>query len=267
MFARFLLRMVFFIAISGSISFARTASKEFNRTIDLPADGTVVVENVNGRISVESWERESVEIVAEIQVRATSRRDAEELLDKAQIEVSKDMNTLTIKPKYPKHTRSGGLLDWIFSGGKPSISVEIWLKTPAGAQVNVSSVNGAVQTTDIGGGQNIRTTNGKIDIEGASGAVSASTTNGSIRAKMTNERLEEDVDLKTVNGSIRAYLPTEVQADVHISTVNGSIHSDFPIEISGDRHRKSIDGRINGGGASVVLKTVNGSVTLLEGMD
>jgi hypothetical protein len=267
MFTRFLLRMAFCITIFWSLLFARTASKEFNKTIDLPSDGTVVVENVNGRISVESWERESVEVVAEIQVRDRSSRDAEELLDKVQIEVLKDMNTLTVKPKYPKHTGRGGLLDWIFSGGKPSVSVEIWLKIPMGAHLSASSVNGAVQSTNIGGGQNIRTTNGKIDIEGARGVVSASTTNGSIRAEITDERLEEDVDLKTVNGSIRAYLPTDVQADVHISTVNGSIHSDFPIEVSGDRHHKNIDGQINGGGASVDLKTVNGSVTLLEGED
>jgi DUF4097 and DUF4098 domain-containing protein YvlB len=67
--------------------------------------------------------------------------------------------------------------------------------------------------------------------------------------------------LSTVNGGITLTLPSTTSADVHAVTVNGDIETEFPLTVTRvDRRR--IDGTIGGGGRTLSLDSVNGSISL-----
>ncbi len=65
-----------------------------------------------------------------------------------------------------------------------------------------------------------------------------------------------------MNGSIALSLPADASTDVQATTVNGSITTDFPLTVTGKISPRRLTGTIGGGGRSMDLETVNGSVTL-----
>jgi len=241
-------------AISGSIT------REFNKTYDFDGD-EVSVRTVNGKIFIESWDRDAVDVNAEIKVRAASKSLARDYLDKIEIVVRERGDALIIKVEQP-HERGGGFMDWVFGSGKPNVTVNFWIKTPEETDIEATSVNGSVEAIAIVGRASIHTTNGKIVAEQIEGPVEASTTNGSIYVNINTKEIDDDIDLHTVNGSIKLVVERDIEADVDISTVNGSISTDFPLEVRGKWGPKKVQGEINGGGPLIKLKTVNGSISI-----
>ncbi len=235
-------------------------TREFNKTFDFDGD-EVNIRTVNGRIFIESWNKDVVDVNAEIKVRASSKSLAREYLKNIEIVVRERGDVLIIKVEQP-HDRGGSFMDWIFGGGKPNVTVNFWIKTPEEMDIEASSVNGSVEAVGIVGQASIRTTNGKIVAEEIKGAVQASTTNGSIFVNIQAHNLDDDIDLHTVNGSIKLIVDRDIEADVNISTVNGSISTDFPLEVKGKWGPKKANGEINGGGPLIKLETVNGSVAI-----
>jgi DUF4097 and DUF4098 domain-containing protein YvlB len=61
-----------------------------------------------------------------------------------------------------------------------------------------------------------------------------------------------------------AVVPADFQADVRLSTVNGGVQSDFPITTSGEISKHKLRGQIGSSSRELVLKTVNGNVSLLK---
>ncbi|HKK07398.1 MAG TPA: DUF4097 family beta strand repeat-containing protein, partial [Gemmatimonadota bacterium] len=70
------------------------------------------------------------------------------------------------------------------------------------------------------------------------------------------------LSFKTVNGAIDLTLPSDAALDVDARTVSGGISTDFPLTIDGRFMHNHATGTIGGGGTSLELKTVNGSVEL-----
>lgn len=241
-------------ALGGSIT------REFNKTYDFD-DDKVSVRNVNGKIYIESWDRDAVDVNAEIEVRASSKSLARDYLDKIEIVVRKRGDALTIQVEKP-HERGGDFMDWIFGSGKPKVTVNFWIKTPEETDIEATSVNGSVEAIAIVGRTSIHTTNGKIVARELEGPAEASTTNGSVFVDINSEDIDDDIDLHTVNGSIKLIVERDIEADVDISTVNGSISTDFPLEVKGKWGPKKVQGEINGGGPLIKLKTVNGGISI-----
>ena len=244
----------------NTIVFSGSITREFNKTYDFDGD-QVNVRTINGKIFIESWRKDAVEVNAEIEVRASSKSLARDYLENIEIVVRERGDDLIIKVDQP-HERGGGFMDWIFSGGKPNVTVNFWIKIPEDTDIEASSVNGSVEAVGIVGRASIHTTNGKIIAEEIEGPVQASTTNGSIFVDIQTDEIDDDIDLHTVNGSIKLIVDREIEADVDISTVNGSISTDFPLEVTGKWGPKKVRGEINGGGPMIKLETVNGSISI-----
>jgi DUF4097 and DUF4098 domain-containing protein YvlB len=75
------------------------------------------------------------------------------------------------------------------------------------------------------------------------------------------------VELTTVNGGVRVALPETAKATVSASWINGGITvSGLQFEVR-EQARRRFEGRLNGGGASIELKTVNGGISLSTRLD
>jgi len=251
------------IFVFSCLTVAGTVSKKYEKTLDLPSDGTVRIKNVNGEIYVESWGKDKVEIFADIEVKASHSRDAEEFMDKVRIEIDRTADEIYIRPDYPK-LKDNGILDSIFGNKKPSVRVNFSIKVPEKARVALNSMNGSVQAENIGGHADLVTVNGKIVAKNMRNTIEAKTTNGGINVELDDVQLTDDMSFHTVNGSINLYVPQNISADIDISTTNGGVHTDFPLTVEGKWGPKSIRGSVNGGGNQIKLKTVNGSVSLYE---
>lgn len=138
---------------------------------------------------------------------------------------------------------------------------DLTIQVPRGAHVSANTVNGGVRVDGMTGEIKASTVNGGVTVATSGGPVSATTVNGSVRAEI-GTATREAMRFRTVNGSIEISLPSATSADLDISTVNGSINTEFPLTVTGRFGPKNARGTINGGGESISISTVNGSVRL-----
>lgn len=148
-------------------------------------------------------------------------------------------------------------------GGHGDVAVRFIVRLPDGVRLDASTVNGSVTAGGTSGQLTLETVNGSVTVDGAAGGVSAHTVNGSVTATVRDLTDASELDLKTVNGSIRASVPAEINAQLEASTVNGKVHTDLPIQMVGRINPRSIRATLGSGGLPLRLKTVNGSVTIV----
>ncbi len=249
---------------SFSSIFNPVESEEFHKVLPLKAGGSFSLKNVNGSITITTWKKEKVEINA----KKTTRYDPKKLKE-VKIEVKSTSDSVSVDTIYPRRRNI-------------RVKVEYEVKVPEGIDLeNVRSVNGNVTIGGPLGDVHASTTNGKIKLDGASGTVSLSNTNGSIDAKNIRGELDADttngiiklemfsfedgVRAKTVNGSITLKFEAfeKIDADIELKTVNGRIHMDFPVTFQNlQKSRGRLEGRIGKGGPQLSLRTVNGSIKI-----
>jgi putative adhesin len=135
---------------------------------------------------------------------------------------------------------------------------------PPGVKVDAHTVNGTISMRGVTSGINARVLNGSIEIDKSAGPVEAKGTNGSIEVALDSLAPDDQVVLESVNGSMTAVLPSTLEAEVQLSTVNGSVKSDFPINTSGEISNRHLHGQIGRSSREVLLKTINGNISLLK---
>jgi putative adhesin len=141
------------------------------------------------------------------------------------------------------------------------VTVTFDVRVPAGVRFIGHTVNGDVEAKSLSGPVDVKTVNGGATFS-TSAYGEASTVNGSIQAAIGTASWPEGLAFKTVNGSITLDLPGDTSADVRASTVNGDITTDFPLTVTGKFGPRRLNGTIGGGGRTLELETVNGSVRL-----
>lgn len=219
----------------------------------------IEVKGVNGAITGELGSGDEVRVTAS---KSGRRSDPSEV----EIVVLEHGGGVTICAVYP--SRSGEQPNECRpgSGGRNNthnndVQVDFTIAVPRGVAFVGSSVNGNVKAASLQSDVNLTTVNGGIEAS-TSGLARGTTVNGSINAAL-GSNWTGDVKFETVNGGITLAISGDVNTDLTASTVNGSISSDFPLVVQGRFGPKRISGTIgNGGGRSLSLSTVNGSIRL-----
>lgn len=237
---------------------AQRAAADFQWRGNVLQGNAIEIKGVNGDITAEAAAGSEVDVTA---VRKGRRSDP----DSVRIEVVPHGDGVTICAVYPD---SDGRANECRPGTEGrmnvrdnDVNVAFTVKVPAGVRFVGRTVNGDVTTGALGGPVSVRTVNGTAEFS-TSAYGDASTVNGSIRAAVGSASWEGTLSFETVNGSITVDLPADLHTDVRASTVNGDISTDFPLTVTGRISRRSLSGTIGGGGRTLELKTVNGSVKL-----
>lgn len=245
--------LVLTVLLALSACHGGNLSHNFHETVEksvaLNADGHFRVENINGAIRIDAWDRNQVQIVAE------KSASSEAALDEIEVEIRGEGDRVDVHTRLPK---SG----WLFGGESGSVSYEII--APEGARVTAITVNGQVRIEGITGQVEAKSVNGKVEIIDAAGVVESSTVNGSVDVSYIALPDSGSHGMTTVNGTVSLTLPDSAAGHFEVNTVNGGISSDFPLEISKKSfgNFRSVSDSIGEGGGSFKIKTVNGQVNI-----
>lgn len=237
---------------------AATKTERVERLFSVPAGTSLSVSNVNGPVVVSSWDRPQIRLIAEKRVRAGSEAAAAEGLEKLKIVIEHRDGALHIHTRHPRRD-DGGILHWL-AGNDVNASVSYELTVPRHLDIDLETVNGAVNVAGVNGHLRLETVNGRIQVNESAGGIEASTVNGSIEAELRQVSSRE-MSFGTVNGGVTIALPSSVRADLDVRTLNGSIESQLPVTTTASS-RRHLRGQINGGGPSVEVRTTNGDVTI-----
>ncbi|HEV7766312.1 MAG TPA: DUF4097 family beta strand repeat-containing protein [Thermoanaerobaculia bacterium] len=252
------------LLVAATLLVATTAgaaelTETIDRTFDVRAGANVVLSNVNGRVTVSSWDQPRVRVIAKKEVEG-DREELKEALASLRVEMKPQNGGLTVITHYPKEGGASSLLDRIF-GDHIDAEVTYDVTVPRSMNVDVTNTNGRIVLSDVTGKLELETTNGRIEVKRCSGSLDASTTNGSIEAELVKLTPNEPLRFETTNGGIEVAVPANARADIDASTTNGSISSDLPL-LTSRTGSNSLRGTINGGGTSVRLRTTNGGIKI-----
>jgi len=208
--------------------FAYRMETEWERTFDIGKEPEFFLENVNGRIEVEGWDRDEIKVTAEITIKASSREKAEELFKRIDFEVDADLHEVYVKAVLPKK-RFGNIFG-LFGGNSESINIRYYVKMPYRTHFELESVNGKITVNDVEGIFLVKTVNGGIDLDLEGGAGDITTVNGGIDCDIKGFPIGGELNVKTVNGSVNLNLPDDTGAVLDVSTVNGRVRLDFRLK-------------------------------------
>jgi len=232
--------------------------------------------NVNGSVEFAPSPDNMVHLVAE-------KRSNGREMDDIHYEVVQAGGNVTICAIWNNNSRceDGGVDSFRHNGNNEIHSnVKITVSVPKSVKVGAHSVNGGVSVRDVGaevrantvnGGVIVRnatgpvranTVNGGINVNTANGPVTAETVNGNVDARMMSLQGDDDMNFKTVNGSVAIWVPARFDANFRFDTVHGGIDSDFPMTLSGRWGPRHASGTIGNGGRDVRASSVNGSIEL-----
>lgn len=239
------------VLVAAGWAAAGSGYEEFvDQSYPLAAGGSVALENVNGDVSIEIWERN------EVRVYAVKSASSPELLDELEVKVEADQHRVEIDTRYPSMRG--------YDHGQRFTKVEYTLTVPRTAMLDeIELVNGNLTVVGVEGGIDAETVNGNIMVRDCAGSANLATVNGGIEAHVDRLSFDNKMDLEAVNGRLDLYLASSLSADLRADSVNGSLKNDFGIEVRKGKYVGSdFHGSIGGGGAKVSLETVNGSINV-----
>lgn len=218
----------------------------------LNAGGRISVDNVQGSILVEAWDRAEVELT----IVKTATDAGRASLDNVDVSIEPQRDWLRIQTVYP---------------GSPEEAVVVDYRLRVPRQVHLEglhTVNGDIVVRGIEGSLEARTLNGNIEECGSSGAVTARTLNGNVQVAL--RALPDDtaaLTLESINGNVQLLLPADAGADLDMSTVAGRLESRLPFTARAVQGDNAARARLNRGGVSVRLRTIRGDIRVAEAED
>lgn len=231
-----------------------SASDRWTRTYALAEGGLFELNNVNGAIEVTpSQSATSVEVVAERMVRDATEEAAREQLKAFGIEEQVAPNEVRIT--VPRAQRTSG----VHLGGRWR-EANFKVKVPKNAVVKVTTRNGAVHLSGLGGPVKVQTSNGEITGEQLAGALDAATTNGAIKVHVAAVQ-EDGIRLDTTNGGIDLRMPATAKATISARWSHGGFEANG-LKPEGELERRRYNGKLNGGGPRIELATTNGGIRI-----
>jgi DUF4097 and DUF4098 domain-containing protein YvlB len=225
----------------------------FEKAFSTEGVSRVSVENVNGQIDAQAWDRPYMRVRA---VKKATGGNSEENLKQTEIRVRKIGDEIKIETINPRRRRLFGFLDL----GTASVRVDYELRIPAATSTRLESCNGKVEATGFAADLASDTVNGSIELHEMGGPVKATTVNGSVR--VTFKGPFKKSRLETVNGSVEVLFEKGSSVRYDLETINGRIEADFDLNVEGKYGPKEAKGSYNGGTELLHCETVNGSIRL-----
>lgn len=248
-----------FLLAFASVATAATVTENIDRTFDVRPGAKLELSNVNGRVTIGSWDQPRVRVIAV--KKAEGDRDVlGDYMKQLRVDIQQRNGGLTVATVHPREEGVASIIDW-FMGHQVNGQVSYEVTVPRNMSVDVKNTNGAIVLSGVTGDHDLNTTNGKIELIRCGGSLEAETTNGAISAELVRLTRGQPLRLNTTNGRIRIAVPADLAAEIDAETTNGAITTDFPV-ITRRLGRHSLRGTVNGGGTSLRARTTNGAIEI-----
>jgi len=242
-----LLALATLAAVLGDSLPGRAADQLFQKTYPLSAGGSFMLENVNGSVTVEGWDRDEVEVRA-VKTAKNDQRDLAEV----RIDVQSQPGQVAVHTLYPH-------------GEGAEVAVEYHIHVPNRVLLgNIDTVNGGVLVRGVHGEGDLRSVNGDVKVVESSGRFSARTTNGDVHLELRQLADGAPMNLQTVNGSVVLGLPSDARANLDVKSVNGDVYSELPVTSPVDKAARAFRTKLGLGGGEISVRTINGGIRLLR---
>jgi hypothetical protein len=184
------------------------------KQLALSRGGRLSLDNSYGDITIQSWNRDAVDL------RAERIADSAADLGLAAIDIRTLPDSLTVTSRVPPYAPDA------------RVRVDYRLRVPADVDLKlVRTDRGRVVITDVTGRAIVRIINGTVRVRGFGGVLDASTLNGEIDAAVARLGRGDSITLDTYNGDILLRVPAGLKAHYELRTLNGTIDTNVPLPV------------------------------------
>lgn len=201
-------------------------TEQVDRTIALPANGTLRLKNFSGNVHIVASSGRDIVLKA-------TRRATRDRLDHIKLDISTSGSTVTIDANKRdadwKDRRNNNVVDTTFE-----------LQVPAAANLDIDTFSSDVTIEGVTGEQNLKTFSGDIEVVNPKGAI----------------------DAETFSADIRMSVARETKGSLSFDTFSGDLDTALPITSTSWRKR-SIEGTLPGGsGPRMKFHTFSGDLKI-----
>jgi hypothetical protein len=161
-----------------------------------------------------------------------------------------------------------------------NMTVNLNIKVPYKFSLKLGTINnGNIRAENITGNLEISNIQGSIFLKNISGSVVANTINEDINVGFTTLTPDTPMAFTTLNGNVDITFPASIKANVKLKSEMGEMFSEFDVVVdkSANKPKQVVDkekgmyrikkddwtyGKINGGGAEIMMKTMNGNLSI-----
>jgi hypothetical protein len=227
------------------------------KTFDTPDGSHLVVENVQGPITVTGWDRPQIE------VSATPRQDW------VQVEIEQHDGKVIARTVHEQSR--GKWMNW-FDGSR-SPYVEYAVNVPHTSDLELKNVEGPITVRHCQGKIRVQNVDGQVTLDHTKGDIRAETVNGPLAAnhvdgyanlKTVNGKLGlqesalSGLSAQTVNGKIKAAAAWDADAQISLHTVNGDCDLTVPSDFRARASAHGINVSVTCGQAKTVNRQFGG---------
>lgn len=225
--------------------------KAYQKTWDLKSGGTLSLENTNGNILIQGWDKEKVDLTA---------------VEKRNPPLSPKIyfyGSHALEPKIDLQASDEAITIKTVSSGKEDEFRLVHYELSVPRSIRLESIRngqGDIEISDIFGGVEIGQKEGNITIKNFSGSVDIALGSGSVEAEVLDVRPEDHVQIIIERGDILLYLEPDVTAQVEANAPDGGITSDF--NLNQVLPAKTVSAKLGEGKASFVLSALHGDIKI-----
>ncbi len=232
-------------------------TEKFEQTYPLNANGRVSVGNVNGSITIETWDNNQVKL------EVTKIADTKERLSEVEVKIDSRPELFNVETDYSSQ-RDGN--SWR-NGGKSEVQYR--LTVPKNAVLNeIETVNGSINITNAQNMTKASAVNGTVRATNLRGNANLSTVNGTVEADFSELQSGSKISLNTVNGTVNLMIPSDSNATLRADSVNGNITNDFGLPVRKGKYvGRDMYGKVGTGEVQIRLNSVNGALSVKRKQD
>ncbi|MGH7495267.1 MAG: hypothetical protein ACREOO_23090 [bacterium] len=238
----------------------------------------VIVDNINGAITVAGYAGSEVQLVAIKTLRARSPERLAEAREKIRLEISERDNVIELYVDSPCRRRDD---DRNYRGSDYygfEVQFDFTLKVPWQTDLRLKTINdGDIDVENVAGEFDIDNINGSVEMLEVAGGGRAYALNGELAVRF-KKNPEIDSYFGSLNGDVKVELLENLSADVRLKTFNGEVYTDFRVtslpararaqEKSGGRYVYRSDSafgvRIGSGGPELEFDAFNGDIHIVK---
>ena len=272
----------------------------YQKLINIQKPVLIDLEMVRGAIMVTGTDDNLITIDAIKMVRASSRREAEEIAAHIEIKIRESKDKVRIQTNYLNLiNRSPSFWNKIIGGGDKVISEVLYkISLPFNCGLRIKALDADIELTNVEsnifieksagltkaefilGSLEIHQPLGEIDLQWIEGDIKINSKSSRIFIRQTRGTIElstyngnvdiqtefessNDYIVETSSGNVIFSVPISAAGELHLETITGEFSSEIPVEVISLARNRMI-GIFGGGGTKVKIISASGKVVLAQ---
>jgi len=255
-------------------------TRTVEKTFTVQPGGNLKVSTQGGDVTIRTADITEVRITAKEIIRASSEKEADELLEKLELTFEQSGNDVTAEAKYEKSPMVFRFGSW------PPVQVSFTVTVPSRFNLNLATSGGDVAVASVTGTVRARTSGGNLRFERIDGDLDGHTSGGDIvlqegtaRAKLgtsggnihvdraggptevstsggdiTLNSVEQLVSADTSGGNVKAVITGALKQDTYLGTSGGNVRVQLPKGTAFELDASTSGGDVDASGLTITIE-------------